>query len=76
MMYGSLTKITTQFLVSDRHATLILNAIPKDNHVWSVNSNSVPYVLGYKSILESKGYSVEEFSSDNKELTRKYHTVP
>ncbi len=65
MQYGALTKKSASFLVSNRHATLILNQIPKDNHIWVFSSKKVPYIVGYESLLKSKGYSAEEFEEDN-----------
>jgi hypothetical protein len=68
MLYGSLTGKSTSFLVSNKHATLILNSIPKKTHIWAISSKKVPFVVGYKTILESKGYSAEEFVYDNTNL--------
>jgi hypothetical protein len=68
MLYGTLTEKTSNFLVSDRHATLILNSIPTKTHIWVISSKSIPYVRGYKSLLESRGYTAEEFEYDNVNL--------
>ena len=65
LQYGSLTEKTANFLVSDRHATLILNQIPKNDHIWAISSKDVPYIVGYESLLKSKGYTAEEFAYDN-----------
>lgn len=65
MQYGVLTGKASSFLVSNKHATLILNQIARDNHIWVVSSESVPYITGYRSILESRGYTAEEFEFDN-----------
>jgi len=68
MQYGVLAGKTSSFLVSSRHATLILNQISKENHIWVISSKDVPYITGYKSLLEGRGYSTEEFSYDNANL--------
>ena len=68
MLYGNLIGKPASFLVSDRHATLILNSIPKGTHVWSISSKKLPYVVGYKNLLESKGYTAEEFVYENANL--------
>ncbi|MFH1053194.1 MAG: hypothetical protein V1740_02140 [Candidatus Woesearchaeota archaeon] len=65
MLYASLTGTTTSFLVSDRHSTLILNAIPKETTIQAISSNKAPFIVGYKSILESRGYDAEETIYDN-----------
>ena len=68
LLYGNLIGKPANFLVSDRHATLILNQIAKGSHIWAISSKKVPYVVGYKNLLESKGYTAEEFVYDNANL--------
>jgi hypothetical protein len=68
IQYGKLIDKTANFLVSDRHATLILNQISKGNHIWVISSKTVPYVAGYKSLLEGRGYTAEVFEYDNANL--------
>jgi len=68
MLYGSLSGRSVNFLVSNKHATLILEAIPQNTHLWAISSKKVPFVAGYKAIMESKGYSAEEFTYDNVNL--------
>ena len=46
MQYGVLSDVPAQFLVSSRHATLILNSIPTTEHLWVVSSKNVPYITG------------------------------
>ncbi|MFH1850069.1 MAG: hypothetical protein ABH879_07870 [archaeon] len=60
MLFGTLTGENTAFLVSNRHATLILNSIPKTSHLWLINSVDYPFILGFLSYVESQGYSAEE----------------
>ena len=68
IQYGALAGKTASFLVSDRHATLILNQISKGSHIWAVTSKDLPYITGYKSLLEGRGYTAEEFEYDNANL--------
>ncbi len=68
MLYGNLAQIAPSFLVSDKHATLILNSIPKENHIWAISSKKIPQAIGYRSILESRGYSAEEYVYENVNL--------
>ena len=77
IMYGNLVGTPANFLVSDKHATLILNSIQKDSHIWAISSKKVPYLIGYKNVLESKGYTAEEFVFDNAniELAKKLDSI-
>src|SRR3989344_4016884 len=70
MLYGTLTGTPTNFLVSDRHATLILNSIPRSTPVEVFSSKKNPYIVGYESVLQSKGYEATEtqYTSFNLEL--------
>ncbi len=68
MLYGSLAGHTTNFLVSDKHSMIILSSIPKGSHLWVISSKDMPYVVGYESILQSNGYTAEEFIYDNVNL--------
>jgi hypothetical protein len=72
MLWGALTETTTSFLVSDKHSTLILNAIPKGTSIQAMSSSRAPFIVGYKSILESNGYNAEEtvYDSFNLELAK------
>jgi hypothetical protein len=59
-LYGSLTDVTTNFLVSDKHGALILNAISKSSEIRIFSSKKDPFIVGYESIVRSKGYTVDE----------------
>lgn len=68
ILYGNLIGKPASFLVSDKHSTLILNQVAQQSHIWAISSKKVPYVVGYKNLLESKGYTAEEFVYDNVNL--------
>ena len=72
MLYGNLQGETADFLVSDKHATLILNAIPKTESIKAFSSEKNPFIIGYESILKNSGYSAEEYVYDgfNLELAK------
>ncbi|MEA2036661.1 MAG: hypothetical protein U9O94_04080 [Nanoarchaeota archaeon] len=72
MLYGTLTGTPTNFLVSDKHSTLILNAITKGSEVQAMSSSEVPFIIGYNSILQNSGYIAEEiiYESFNLELAK------
>ncbi|HLC49891.1 MAG TPA: hypothetical protein VJI97_00515 [Candidatus Nanoarchaeia archaeon] len=77
VLYGNLIGSTSGFLVSDRHATLILNSIPAGSNVLAVSSKKIPYVVGYKNLLQGKGYTADEwvFDNVNLELAKKLSTI-
>jgi len=73
MQYGYLTENQPKFLTSERHSTLILNEIPLETSIEAFSSKKNPFVFGYESILEGKGYDAEEtvFDSLSIELAKK-----
>ncbi|MBN2422093.1 hypothetical protein JXB41_02610 [Candidatus Woesearchaeota archaeon] len=69
LLYGKLQGKPSYFLVSSRHSTLLISQLPKtEKRIWVINSKKNPYIIGYKGILESQGFEVEEFSYDNSNL--------
>jgi hypothetical protein len=69
MQYSALTGSTGYFLVSTRHSTLLINQIDRNADVTIVSSSDNPYVVGYKPILESRGFqSVEEIRAKSTNL--------
>ena len=72
MLYTTLLGNPANFLVSDKHSTLILNAIPKGTSVRALSSKNSPFIVGYKAILEGEGYPSEEviYNSFNLELAK------
>ncbi|NTV22927.1 MAG: hypothetical protein HGA85_00940 [Nanoarchaeota archaeon] len=74
MQYAAINGATSNFLVSARHSTLLLNQLSKDSSMLIVSSTTNPYVIGYKSVLESRGFDqVEEVkvAGANLELARR-----
>ncbi|KHO45616.1 MAG: hypothetical protein QS98_C0009G0025 [archaeon GW2011_AR3] len=65
MLYGSLQKINTNFLVSDKHASIITGQIPITEPLWVFSSSKNPFVLGYQNFLSGRGYEVQEFKPGN-----------
>ena len=69
MQYATLTGGTGYFLVSTRHSTLLINQLNDKNRYLIVSSTKTPYVIGYKTVLESRGFNdVEELRSANANL--------
>ena len=65
VLYSNLAGIDSKFLVSDKHSLIILNEVSKQGKVEAYSSSKDPYVVGYKSILETKGFDAEEYVSDS-----------
>jgi hypothetical protein len=69
MQYSVLSGSTGFFLVSTRHSTLLINQLSPTSSYLIVSSSKNPYVLGYKTVLESRGFSkIEEIRSVNPNL--------
>ena len=67
MMYGRLEGIPASFLVSTRHSTIILFSYnPSDTkNILALSSTKNPYVVGYKNIIESRGFNANEQKLDD-----------
>ncbi|MBL7055899.1 hypothetical protein ISS07_03235 [Candidatus Woesearchaeota archaeon] len=68
IQYGIFNDKSADFLVSNRHATLILNQISTNDHIWAISSEEVPFIVGYQNLLQGRGYSSEEFTFENVNL--------
>ncbi len=77
MLYSNLRGDAGAFLVSQRHASLILNSIPRGTQIQVFSSPTRPYIVGYESFLESRGYPATEELLDNinLELARRLENV-
>lgn len=74
ILYANLIKADSGFLVSKRAATLLLNTIDRKNqNIQIISSSRNPYIVGYKVIVESGGFTAEEltFNDVNLELAKK-----
>jgi hypothetical protein len=65
LQYGTLKGVTASFLVSDRHATVILGQIGQTEQIWAISSTVLPHVVGYEEILTARGYTAQEFKFEN-----------
>jgi len=66
MLHSSLAGSAGYFLVSTRHSTLLINQLNTESNVMIVTSSDKPYVVGYKAVLESRGFdNVEEIKANN-----------
>lgn len=69
MQYSTLRGATGYFLVSTRHSTLLINQLNRESNTLIVSSSNNPYVVGYKSVLQSRGFeTVDELRSPNVNL--------
>jgi len=58
MLFGNLIGVQSNFLVSTRHATLLLYSISTDkNNILVLSNRDRPFITGYDQILQSRGYS-------------------
>jgi len=68
LLFAKLNKVEASFLTSTPHGPLLLNTIPEDRVIQLVNSPDNPFVFNYESMIESRGYAIEdsfEFDSAN-----------
>lgn len=69
MQYAELNSATGYFLVSTRHSTLLINQLNTQANTMIVSSSGNPYVVGYKSVLTSRGFKeVDEIRASNVNL--------
>jgi hypothetical protein len=67
MQYSNLVGTPANFLVSTKHSTILLYAIPTDEeNILILSSRDKPFIVGYPDILRSRGYTQpEEIRSTN-----------
>jgi hypothetical protein len=65
MLYANLEGTQANFLVSDNHGTLILNQIRKTQPITAFSSRRNPFIVGYRAVVESRGYDCEETIYDD-----------
>ena len=69
MIYANLLSKASNFLVSEKHAPLLLNSISKNSVIQVISSKKVPYIFNYKNIIEARGFpEPEELEFDNVNL--------
>ena len=66
ILYANLKGVGSNFLVSTRHGTIILNEIPKNNKIRVMTSKKSPYVFNYPSLIKSRGFKdADEIVAEN-----------
>ncbi len=78
MLYANLKEIPANFLVSDRHSTILLNSIPQSQEIEVISSSDNPFIVGYESTIKNRGYDgVTEYKyrNVNLELARKLEDI-
>ncbi|MBN1156314.1 zinc ribbon domain-containing protein [Candidatus Woesearchaeota archaeon] len=68
IIYANLNGYAGNFLVSKRHSTLLLNSIGSGAELLAISSSDVPQFVGYKSLLQARGYDADEWIFDNVNL--------
>ncbi len=79
MLFASLEGVPSNFLVSQKHASILLYSIPTtEKNLLVVSSRKEPYFVGYQSFLRSRGYdNAEELVTRdaNLDLARKLTNI-
>ncbi len=78
MIYAQYMGWVPSFLVSDRHSTLLLTGFHENDPIDVISSADAPYVIGYKSLIESKGFTnvtEEEYENINLALAERLTDV-
>lgn len=61
MLFATLEGVPSNFLVSMKHASILLYSIPKsEKNIFIVSSKQQPFFVNYAPFLKSKGYSNPE----------------
>ena len=68
IQYANFQGVASNFLVSQRHSTILLYDLPAGSSVQVVTSSRYPFVTGYENILRGSGYDAEELIFDNVNL--------
>lgn len=69
VLFANLNSVGSDFLVSTRHGTLLLNGLNKQDSFLLVNSKRRSYVLNYMDLMKSQDFdSVSELNVDNANL--------
>jgi len=77
MQYTTIAGGSGYFLVSARHSTLLLNQLNRENDYLIVSSLKSPYVIGYKPVLESRGFTkIDELKANNINLELAKKLIP
>ncbi len=69
MLYASLEKAGSDFLVSTKHGSILLNSINKKNDIRVISSKKSPFVINYADLIKDKGFKdADELILDNPNL--------
>jgi hypothetical protein len=69
LMYGDLKGAVKDFLVSPRHAPILLTGISKTDKIRIISSSKMPFALNYAEMMRSQGFTdVNEVTVNNANL--------
>jgi hypothetical protein len=69
LLYANLLGVSGYFLTSTPHGPVLLYEIPQDKEIQVITSADTPFVVGYESLIRSKGYpNPQELVFDNANL--------
>lgn len=65
ILYAGLMGYDSRFMMSEKHSSWIPNFIDISQEVVLIESGSIPYVINYRQVLQSDGYAVDEYKSED-----------
>ncbi len=71
-VYADIMGYDSKFLMSERHSDWIPNFIDLKQKIFVIESETVPFTIDYKKLLESQGYEVDEYISEDTTETNLY----
>lgn len=67
-LYAELKKADYKFLISEKHSSVILPLLNKEDDITVIESDRVPYVINYADTLRRKGFTAKDIKGGGKEL--------
>ncbi len=68
IQYANLQGLPSNFLVSQRHSTILTEGLSAGASLQVITSSRYPFVTGYENVLTGRGYDAEELTFDNVNL--------
>lgn len=65
IQYANFLDISNEFLVSQKHSTLLYYALPEGGEIQIISSSKYPFITGYESILNGRGFDAQELIFEN-----------
>jgi hypothetical protein len=78
LLYANLLGVSGYFLTSTPHGPILLYEIPTNKQIQVITSADKPFVVGYETLIRSKGYPAPEeliFNQANLELAKRLPNI-